>query len=274
MNLDKAQGILLGLAVGDALGTTLEFGPRRSLKNLHTEIIGKGPFNLKAGEWTDDTAMAIGLAESLINKKEFDPIDILTNWSDWYTTGKHSCTGTCFDIGISTRNALDSFIDTKELPEISDESKGNGSLMRLGPIVIFSKDYKEVEELSYKQALLTHSSPTALLTGWFGKHLYQCAEGHYDKPKDFINKSRNQISSSGYYLNSLHAAQWAVANTDTFEDAVIQAVNLGDDADTVGAIAGQLAGAIYGFRAIPERWLEKLAWNDYLLELSQKLLTH
>src|SRR5947209_6773723 len=101
--MNKATGMLLGLAVGDALGTTLEFGPRRPLTCLHTEMIGGGPFHLKPGEWTDDTAMAVGLAHSLIEQQRFDPFSVLSEWCAWYQHGKHSCTGTCFDIGNATR---------------------------------------------------------------------------------------------------------------------------------------------------------------------------
>src|SRR5579871_5387688 len=107
---DRFTGILLGLAVGDALGTTLEFGPRKPLDNLHIEMVGGGVFNLAPGEWTDDTAMAVGLGRSLIEQKAFRPLKILKEWSDWHKTGKHSCTGTCFDIGNATRAALNALM--------------------------------------------------------------------------------------------------------------------------------------------------------------------
>src|SRR4051812_26304864 len=105
-----ATGMLLGLAVGDALGTTLEFGPRCPLTRLHIEIVGGGPFDLKPGEWTDDTAMALAMGHSLLQKQSFDPLDILHEWCAWLKHGAHSCTGTCFDVGNATRLALHAFM--------------------------------------------------------------------------------------------------------------------------------------------------------------------
>jgi len=132
-------GMLLGLAVGDALGTTLEFGPRRSLDNLHTEMIGGGVFGLAPGQWTDDTAMAVAMGRSLVHEKAFHPLNILNEWSEWYLRGKHACTGDCFDIGNATRSALDAFLKNPTVvPTIPASSLGNGTLMRLAPVVLFA----------------------------------------------------------------------------------------------------------------------------------------
>ena len=269
-------GMLLGLAVGDALGTTLEFQPRRPLDNLHTEMIGGGIFDLAPGQWTDDTAMAVAMARSLIQEKEFLPLSILREWSEWYLRGRHSCTGTCFDIGNATRRALDAFLQNPTAPpKISASSLGNGSLMRLAPVVLFASNEAEAEALSYEQSVLTHGEEAARPTGWFGGLLFRTASSGFDPaavPANIRNRNRSEVSASGFYKNTLEAAVWAVSNTTSFEDALIQAVNLGDDSDTVGAVTGQLAGALYGESSIPERWLDRLEWRDELKELAHRLI--
>ncbi len=268
--------MLLGLAVGDALGTTLEFGPRRSLVDLHTEMIGGGVFCLAPGQWTDDTAMAVAMGRSLIQEKGFLPLSILSEWSEWYLRGKHACTGNCFDIGNATRRALDAFLrNPTVVPTISASSLGNGALMRLAPVVLFASNEEEAESLAYKQSVLTHGEDAARATGWFGKLLFETAISGFELasiPADISDRKRNEVSVSGFYKDTLELAMWAVANTSSFEDAVIQAVNLGDDADTVGAVTGQLAGAVYGENSIPDRWLERLEWRNELKELAEMLI--
>lgn len=269
-------GILLGLAIGDAMGATLEFGPRRPLDNLHTEMSGGGPFDLAPGEWTDDTAMAVAMASSLMNEKAFCPLCVLREWSDWYSSGKHSCTGSCFDIGHATRIALGQFLRNPEaIPAIEPSALGNGSLMRLAPVVLFASSPPEAELLAYQQSILTHGEEAARATGWFARLLFETAEAGFNLASvsaSVVQRKRNEVSSSGFYKDTLEAAIWAVANTASFEGAIIQAVNLGDDADTVGAVAGQLAGAIYGTKNIPSRWLERLAWHDKLEKMACDLI--
>lgn len=273
---DTFVGILLGLAVGDALGTTLEFGPRRSLDNLHTEMIGGGVFRLAPGQWTDDTAMAVAMGRSIVQEAAFRPLSVLYEWSQWYKQGKHSCTGTCFDIGNATRSALDAFLQNPAVvPKVSASSLGNGTLMRLAPVVLFASNEDEAESLAYEQSVLTHGEEAARATGSFGRLLFKKASNGFESgsvPEDLANRQRDQISSSGFYKDTLEAAMWAVGSTSSFEDAVVQAVNLGDDADTVGAVAGQLAGARYGESGIPKRWLEGLAWRDELRQLAESLI--
>lgn len=276
--LDKSIGMFLGLAVGDALGTTLEFqGP--SLK-LHTEMIGGGVFELDPGDWTDDTSMAVALADSLVEYGQYNPERILDNWCLWYKKGKFSSTNECFDIGNSTRKALDSYLNNPlELPRISNDSLGNGSLMRLAPIVLMSSNKKQAVDLSYKQSTLTHAKKAAVLTSYFGGLLFDASNNSdFDINRDLtichshlIGLDSANVSSSGYYKDTFDAALWAILNTNNFEDALIKAVNLGDDADTVGAVTGQLAGAIYGYKSIPERWLKPLAWKFKIIEYVVKL---
>jgi ADP-ribosyl-[dinitrogen reductase] hydrolase len=273
---EQFTGMLLGLAVGDALGTTLEFRPRRPLDDLHTEMIGGGIFGLAPGQWTDDTAMAVAMGRSLIQEKAFVPLSILREWSEWYRQGRHSCTGTCFDIGHATRRALDAFLrNPSAVPKISASSLGNGTLMRLAPVVLFASNEDEAESLSYEQSVLTHGDDAARATGWFGRLLFKTANSGLDPasvPANIRNRNRSEVSASGFYKNTLEAAVWAVSNTTSFEDALIQAVNLGDDADTVGAVTGQLAGAVYGESSVPERWLDRLEWRNELKELAHLLI--
>ena len=273
---DKFAGIFLGLAVGDALGTTLEFGPRRTPDNLHTEMTGGGVFSLAPGQWTDDTAMAVALARSLIQERAFRPLRVLQEWSEWYQQGKHSCTGTCFDIGIATRRSLNAFQrEPTAAPEIFASALGNGSLMRLAPIVLFASSEAEAESLAYEQSVLTHGEDAVRATGWFGRLLFQTAMSGWSAaaiPAEIPVRQREQVSASGFYKHTLESALWAVANTFSIEEALDQAVNLGDDADTVGAVTGQLAGAIYGLSGIPERWLEPLAWRHELTEMVDLLI--
>jgi ADP-ribosyl-[dinitrogen reductase] hydrolase len=289
--LDRAKGALLGLAVGDALGATLEFSARDTYP-LHMEMLGGGPFNLKPGEWTDDTAMALALADSLIMSGRLDPYDLMSRFVSWWHRGRYSSTGACFDIGLTTREALQRFTDTGNPFAGSTEegTAGNGSLMRLAPVALFAlHDEEKALRIARDQSRTTHAASeaveacelfvtllrTAILgraeplrnRAWIGhKAIQSIAAGSWRR------KSRNKISSSGYVVSTLEAALWSVGQTSTFEDALVLAINLGHDSDTVGAVAGQLAGAIYGASAIPDRWLKPLAWRDQIEAFVPRLL--
>jgi ADP-ribosyl-[dinitrogen reductase] hydrolase len=238
-------------------------------------MTGGGVFGLAPGQWTDDTAMAVATSRSLIQEKAFRPLSVLREWSQWYQRGKHSCTGTCFDIGHATRRALRDFLSNPTaVPDVSPSALGNGSLMRLAPLVLFAASESEAESLAYEQSVLTHGEEAARATAAFGKLLFTTAMAGWEAasiPPHIRSRPRNEVSASGFYEDTLEAAMWAVASTSAFEDAVVQAVNLGDDADTVGAVTGQLAGAIYGEQSIPERWLERLAWRSELREIAVTL---
>lgn len=290
--LDRARGALLGLAVGDALGTTLEFTERDS-QALHTEMTGGGPFNLAGGDWTDDTAIALALADSLIACQGFDPHDLAIRFVSWWQEGAYSCTGTCFDIGITTREALAHFVQTQEpyAGSTDPRSAGNGSLMRLAPVALFAlHDARLADQLARDQSRVTHAAPQAVEACAFFVQLLRDAiqgEGDVLRPRtwagdpsiaavaagSWLPKSRDRIRSSGYVVDTLEAALWAVGTTSSFEDALILAVNLADDADTVGAVTGQLAGALYGAAAIPKRWLRPLAWRTQIAETAATLLS-
>lgn len=280
---DRATGALLGLAVGDAVGTTLEFRGRDSGAAV-TDMVGGGPFDLKAGEWTDDTAMALALADSLAAHDSFDEQDLLGRFVNWWQWGEYSCTGECFDIGITTRHALQRWLSTNETHCGSTDpmSAGNGSLMRLAPVAIrFWNDRDSLRDVAGRQSRTTHAAPEAVdacvafaqvladaIAGRPRSEVLGSRSGAYAGAIGAImrggwrGKPRAAIRSSGYVAHSLEAALWCVDGTADFRAAVLTAANLGDDADTTAAITGQLAGALYGASGIPEDWLGRLAWRD------------
>jgi len=280
---DRAAGALLGLAVGDAVGTTLEFAGRDT-KPLLTDMVGGGPFRLKVGEWTDDTAMALALADSLVEHPQFDAGDLMRRFIAWYRTGAYSCTGTCFDIGVTTRQALASFERSGDPDAGSTDpmAAGNGSLMRLAPVAIRHwRDGGARREVAAGQSRTTHAAPEAVaaciayadiladaIAGKLRDEVLFASRGSEVASVAAIlggnwqGKRRSEIKSSGYVLHTLEAALWCVGRTADFRSAVLLAANLADDADTVAAVTGQLAGALYGRSGIPPEWLDRLAWRE------------
>ncbi len=291
--LDRGRGALVGLAVADALGTTLEF-ETRDVPPLHTEMTGGGPFGLDPGVWTDDTSMALALADSLINRAGFDAADLMDRFVRWMERGAYSPTGRCFDIGVTTREALSRYRRTNDpfAGPTTEDTAGNGSLMRLAPAVLgFLQDPAACHDTAGEQSRTTHGAPQAVQSCQFyaellrravlgeGKDAVLAPQDWHGHPAvravaagSWRGKDRSAIRSSGYVIHTLEAALWAVGTTNSFESAVILAVNLADDADTVGAVTGQLAGALYGMGAIPGRWLERLAWRDSIVMVADSLL--
>lgn len=289
---DRAIGSVVGLAVGDALGTTLEFS-QRDEHPLLTDIVGGGPFELEAGNWTDDTAMALALAESLLSCRGLDETHLMNRFLDWYQTGAYSCTGDCFDIGNTTRDALMRFNETGDpiAGSKSAQSAGNGSLMRLSPVAVrYFHDRATMAEVARRQSEVTHGAAEAvdacivfaslLADAIIGTPVHDLLAPRLVDAAPAITKilaggwqekSRDEIRSSGYVVHSLEAAIWSVGNSSSFEEALVLAANLADDADTVAAITGQLAGAIWGATAIPDSWLDCLAWHDRIVCAAESL---
>lgn len=291
---ERYRGCLLGLACGDAVGTAVEFRPRGSFAPV-TGMVGGGPFSLAPGKWTDDTSMALCLGESLLNKSGFDAADQMGRYLNWWQWGYLSSTGDCFDIGMTVRQALASFqVDGNPYAgSTAPDTAGNGSLMRLAPVVLFHHpDAARVTEYSALSSRTTHGAPEAVeccvllgasltmaLGGAPKSSLRDLTRVQVREPKvaalaagDFLHKPREQIVGSGYAVASLEAALWCFHHTGTFEDAVLAAANLGDDADTTAAIVGQLAGAHYGVGAIPLRWLETLHMRTDIEDMAEALL--
>jgi ADP-ribosyl-[dinitrogen reductase] hydrolase len=290
---DRAQGALLGLAIGDAVGTTLEFKARDSYRLL-TDMVGGGPFNLKPGEWTDDTAMALALADSLYGKSELYPADLMTRFVQWMDEGTYSCTGKCFDIGITTRQALGRWKKTGDpIAGSTDPSTaGNGSLMRLAPVAIrFFDDRAKLRDTAALQSKTTHAAKEAVdacvayaemladaIEGKKRSEVLRSRDGAFtDSISKIIagswrTKTRVQINASGYVCHSLEAALWSVGRSGNYRQAILTAANLGEDADTTAAIAGQLAGALNGITGMPRDWVDKVAWSPRVRGMASGLL--
>ena len=291
--LDRYMGCLYGLACGDAVGTSVEFSPRGSFAEL-TDMVGGGPFHLTAGWWTDDTSMALCLAESLCARRGFDARDQMGRYVNWWKWGYLSSTGTCFDIGMTVCAALQRFIDSNEpmSGSASPATAGNGSLMRLAPVpMLYRANRKAVAHFCQESSRTTHAAPEALeccalfgllicnaLTGSDKESVFEIASAPFVEPKVialaermYRDKPREQIKGSGYCVESLEAALWCFESTSSFEAAVLRAANLGDDADTTAAIVGQLAGAFYGLSRIPASWRQKLYLSDDIKALATSL---
>ena len=289
---DRAVGSFLGLAIGDAIGGAVEFKPRDSFPPV-TEMTGGGAFHLAPGEWTDDTTMALCLAESLLEADTVDQDELMTRLRGWLERGENTVRGSCFDIGATTRAAIAEFAATGQAAAGSEEptAAGNGSLVRLAPLAIFAAGRPdEAAFLAQKQSRATHGAQECLdACTLFVAQLLDALSGA-DKagalrPRVmslsprllFINagewkdKPRARIRSSGYVVHTLEAALWSVWQTGNFRDAVLLAANLGDDADSVAAVAGQLAGALYGAQAIPAAWRARVAWGDRIAMLANAL---
>lgn len=294
--LDRAIGALLGLATGDAVGTTLEFRPPGSFSPID-DMVGGGPFRLKPGEWTDDTSMAMCLAESILDTGTMDLSDQLRRFLLWKDDGYLSSTGRCFDIGNTTSTQLERFRHTGDPidPEPNEAAAANGSLMRLAPVPIrWHSDPAVAAARSAQSSRTTHPARrpvdtcrllgamvSALVNGasfddvtaptfWVGDDLHPevaaIAAGTWKE------REPPQIRGTGYCIAALEAALWAVGGADDFRTSVLRAANLGDDADTTAAIAGQLAGARWGASGIPAAWRDKVVAADRINALARGLL--
>jgi ADP-ribosyl-[dinitrogen reductase] hydrolase len=290
---DRFRGCLLGLAIGDALGTTVEFAPRGSFPPI-TDMVGGGPFGLKPGQWTDDTSMALCLAESLLYRDGFDPVDQMNRYVNWWQHGYFSSTGECFDIGGTTQHALNRYLATGEAFSGSTDprSAGNGSLMRLAAIPLFYyPDPPACIHHAAASSRTTHGAAEAVeccelfaqvllaaVRGLPKEGLLSSVINDFDEPAvrklvstDYTETSSSSIKGSGYCVESLAAAFWSFFSTATFAEAVLAAVNLGDDADTTAAITGQIAGAYYGVGALPRHWITQLSMCDHIDKTARRL---
>ncbi len=294
-------GSLLGMATGDAVGTTCEFARPGTFKPV-TEMLGGGPFKLNAGEWTDDTSMGLCLAESLIETGTFDPIDQLQRYIKWFRTGHLSSNGRVFDVGGTVRNALLKFEKTGKpfCGDTDPQTAGNGSLMRLAAVpLFFASDPRTAIDLSGDSSRTTHGATIAvdacrffagLIVGALNgankeellSPLYSPAPDIWKKRKlcpeieavakgSYKKRNPPDILGTGYATKSLEAALWAFYNSDDFKVGCLSAVNLGNDADTTAAIYGQLAGAFYGVEDIPSYWRNKLAKRELIESYALKL---
>jgi ADP-ribosylglycohydrolase len=299
LDRSRFRGSLLGLAAGDALGTTVEFERPGRFAPL-TGIVGGGPFRLRPGEWTDDTTMALCLAESLV-EKGFDETHQLETYCRWWKEGHLSVKGRCFDIGNKTRDSLAAFWDRKRFTPVPDDtSAGNGSIMRLAPVPLrYAANPEEAVVMSARSSVTTHGARECVdACRYLAGLIVGAVQG---RPKDellsagfspvpglwdrqplapkinaiadgaFKLKDPPDVVGSGYVVKSLEAALWAFHRSDDFRTGALLAVNLGDDADTTGAVYGQLAGAFYGEAGIPEAWRHVLAMRELIARRADEL---
>lgn len=295
---ERFRGCLLGLACGDAVGTTVEFQPRGTFPPV-TAMLGGGPFGLRPGEWTDDTSMALCLASSLV-ERGYDPHDQMARYCRWAEEGYLSSNGRCFDIGLTTSAALQRFKYTGQpySGAVEPMSAGNGCLMRLAPVpMFFYPDAAAAVWFAGDSARTTHGAMECVeACQLFGAMLCKALAG---QSKDAIlfrphfpdsvgpqlseglqaiasgayrHKPEAAIQGSGYVVECLEAALWCFYQTDTFRAAILRAVNLGQDADTTAAVCGQIAGAYYGEGDIPEEWRQQLVQYDLIADLAERLL--
>jgi ADP-ribosyl-[dinitrogen reductase] hydrolase len=296
-HLDQAprfRGCLLGLAVGDAVGTTLEFEAPGTFEPID-DMVGGGPFNLEPGQWTDDTSMALCLASSLVECNGFDADDQMRRYCRWQNEGYLSSTGVCFDIGSTVSNALQRYNATGNpyAGSTDPSAAGNGSIMRLAPVPMFyAHDIDAAERHAAESSRTTHGATECvdacrllariLVRALRGESKVDVLLADADRPAladriaaiargDYRGQSVDDIHGTGYVVQSLEAALWAFDSTTSYRDAILTAANLGDDADSTAAVCGQIAGAFYGEQCIPESWLDRLVMQKKIALLAEKL---
>lgn len=302
MAMDKftiIKSAVIGHAIGDAMGVPTEFCIRQKLlQNPVTEMKGYGAHPVPAGCWSDDTSMEIATMESFIENRKFDYNDIMTKWVNWVNNADYTATGKVFDIGRTCLKAIHNFNNGMLPLECAPNNinlNGNGSLMRILPVALYSffKDLpeKDIIDLTNDISSLTHAHNISKLGGYiYVRYVIYLLKGlskeeayekikkidyssygaetisYYDRIlKDNIKElSLDDINSSGYVVDTLEASLWILLNTNSYKEAIIQSTNIGNDTDTIGAITGSMAGIIYGYDSIPKDWLNILIKRDYL----------
>lgn len=272
----RAQGCTVGASVGDALGMPLEFGPRQPADRLVREMQAG---RLPAGDFTDDTEMALALAESLLAYHSLDPADVALRFVTWYQAGPD-------DVGNHTSAVLSRVAAGEDWERAVEavqrqrpDSAGNGSVMRCWPVAL--AHWNDLDRLladSRLQSRVTHPHPECVAGSAFvNAAIYYLLQGV--QPAEAVARAlevvempaplrevveaapthrREELKNSGWVRHTLESAVWGLLTTDSFEEAVVQVVNLGNDADTAGAVVGALAGAAYGLEGIPAQWREAL----------------
>jgi len=268
MNRNEALGMMVGLFVGDALGAPLEFTDPNTGTPL-TEMVGGGVHNVDPGEWTDDGAMSLAIAEAYLSYKRFAPGAIAQNFKQWKNRGVFGTRDYCFDIGTTTSDALSASSNKRPYGgSCSFMTDGNGGIMRMAPHIIANHRNKtQAIADAVAGSIITHGTGNCIkYTAQLAAELFSGAkladQELFDKG---IGKPNGSVM--GCYADAWHS----VASTTSFEDAVVCAVNKGDDADTVGAVTGMIAGRLYGYDNIPKRWLEVLYQHDHIVDVAHKL---
>lgn len=271
---NKLRDAIYGLAVGDALGVPFEFMKRGTFEC--TGMVGNGTHNQPAGTWSDDTSMTLATCWSIKRKDGIVLQDIRWQFEEWLTRSHFTAHGEVFDVGGTTSQAIYQGHGMNDV-----NSNGNGSLMRIIPLAfvkgITEKDIEDVSSITHGHLISREACKLYVFIARFLakghdlveiltlSDLLQKAEKPFDRLKYIHTLPEKEIKSTGYVVDTLEAALWCVATTDNYKDCVLKAVNLGSDTDTVAAVAGGLAGIIYGYDAIPKEWIQELA-NKKLIE--------
>lgn len=320
--IEKIKAVMLGHAVGDALGVPVEFCSREELiENQVTSRQGYGSYQVPAGAWSDDTSMSLCTLESLTQGK-IDYNDIMQNFGKWYYEDAFTPTGEMFDVGTTCSFAIHNYHKVgcgfHDCGLNEEKANGNGSLMRIHPMALYLYTRKDLSieekiEIIHQTSALTHAHERAKIAcGIYSIVLWEILDHpevpfiarkglskanrfyarksdefltHYsnmlmrrigliswnfEDPDEFKPATRDDIKSSGYVVDTIEAAMYCLLKTKSYKDCVLMAVNLGDDTDTVAAIAGGLAGALYGCEAIPQEWLETLIKRDYIEDMCER----
>jgi len=282
---NKVYDAIVGFAIGDAFGVPYEFTPRENIK-VKNNPIGYGTHNQPPGTWSDDTSMTLATMDAL-KEKELDPYVVGDNFVNWLIYGKYTPHGKVFDAGCRTRIALWHYHQTGHpLEEAKTTDNGNGSLMRILPLAFLDCNDDLINEIS----ALTHPHEIscaccriyvkfvrAILDGCNKNDLCEKLIDLNDGENGILDMSAifhidsTEIRSTGYVVDSLEAALWSFLHTENYEDAIIAAVSLGYDTDTIAAITGGIAGLYYGLDAVPKNW-KKLANIDLIHKIIDKFV--
>lgn len=301
------RNALLGLAVGDALGVPYEFKSREELvKSPAVTMTGYGTYNLPPGTWSDDSSLAFCLADALTNNFSLD--DIAKRFQKWYFSNYWTARGEVFDVGITTRQAiyrLSKGVRADLAGGFDEIENGNGSLMRILPLVFYIRNLPIAErfQITKDVSSITHGHIRAVIACFyyleFARLLLESNDKHtiYEKLRGDIPRFLNSISinpseikqfdrllndnisdlplseifGSGYVVHCLEASIWCLLSTDSYPEAVLKAVNLGEDTDTTACVTGGLAGLLYGVETIPETWMNLLARRMDIEDLANRL---
>ena len=272
MDRNRAKGMLWGLIVGDAFGSPIQFSDKDSHPWI-TEMVECPPFGLPPGYWTDDGSMAMCIMDSYVRKGGYDLKDIARTFVRWLDDGYlSSMNGRSFDVGCATEESVAAFMYTGSLVNGSEDSQGNGSIMRFAPSYLLAQKESDPVKVMHEISDLTHSSKRVReVVDRFAKVLGEHMAGKRTSEASPY-KTREEVNNSGWAVSTLDAALWAFNTTETFEAALVAAVNLGGDSDTIGAVCGQIAGAYYGFDAIPDRWVKAVKTWEKVDDLIERFL--
>ena len=276
-NEDWALGMMFGMAIGDAMGAPIEFQKSREPEDYVRQYLTGGAHKVSKGEFTDDTSMALAMADAFIEANDFNPTLIMDNFLKWKNEGAYSPRGVMFDCGNTVFAALREYEKDSTNPFTGSKdpmSAGNGGLMRLAPAIIAGRYRDEAVQFAAETTRLTHGAEEALIySSVLAAELWQQeALDEFADLKHPTNIDRHKVMSGGYVKETYQAAWWAFQTTDCFEDCIIKAINRGHDSDTTGAVAGMIAGAMYGYSAIPDWMVDGLQWKREIEQYSYSLM--